>query len=222
MTRLLLADTRQPGFVNDQLGTLGYHVIVRQLHTGDYIWAVPGGRAGMELKQIQDLLTSRANGRLNEQLFRLSRLFSLPLLLVVGAIDHDLDLPTRGGWTYNSMDNMLVGRQRRGIIVARCSGYDDVSDRIHSLVRYTTRPMRDRPRVRRYAIPGAISGRAEVVYSLLASVKGIRDKTAVAERLAANHALSSLFQWGANQWKEVGFTKLMATRLDARLREKGD
>lgn len=218
--KLILADHRQPAEVNEGLERRGYTVMVRELKTGDYIWTVPGGRAGLEVKDFNDLLSSHRNGRLDEQLYRLRREFRLPLLLALGMYDTDLAFPENSGWSAIGADNMFIGREMRGIVVVRaCPGYGDAPERIDHLVTYTKKVNSTKPRHRSYVFSApALTRKEEVVYGLLASVKGVRDKEGRAKALAAEHTLAELFTWEEEQWREAKFTKMMAGRLSERLR----
>lgn len=211
---LILSDTRQPSSVLKGLEALGYRVIERQLVTGDYVWSVPYGRAGLEVKSLQDLVNSRLNGRLDEQLYRLANSFQLPILLVMGAMDTDLDCPP--GWTATALDNLLVGRQMRGIVVARgCVGYEDLPGRLDGLIRYTENiSKRPPPRVNLYAFSGALTTRAEVVYNLFRSVRGMKNKASKAEKLVSEYPLSEIVQFSLRDWqKKAGLTKSTAEKI---------
>jgi ERCC4-type nuclease len=199
-----------------------YQVMVRQVPTGDFIWQVEGGRAGCEAKTVRDLVDSAQSGRLDEQLFRLQRNFTVAILFVVG-LATPLDVPDIGGWTYNGIDNLLVGRNRRGILTSRCASEEpaEVGDRLNSLIRYTRKAPRRALRPRHYPISGRLSDRAEVVHALLSSVRGVRDKSRIAERLAAGSSLADIFSFTDADWRERGFTKLMASRLADRCKEEG-
>jgi len=203
----------------EELRQLGYNPIVRQLGTGDLIWSAPVGRVGVELKCLRDLLTSLSEGRLDDELMRLRLTCTLAILCITDPLGYEADIPA-GRFTFDSIDNMLVGRQNRGVLVARTAGEESLAQRIHSLVRYLDRPQQKllRPKKVHFPYMGKLTDRAEVIYALLASVKGIRDKAAIAERLAAQ-PLARVFSYRYDDWRGCGFSKLMAQRLEQHLME---
>jgi ERCC4-type nuclease len=209
------------GVVAEDLFKLGYHPLVRQLTTGDFVFGVQGfGRVGIEMKEVRDLLVSHVDGRLDDELFRLQRDCALACLLIVGPLGCAADIPAVGGFTWTAVDNLIAGRQMRGIVVLRCD-HDGIADRIAAWDKYLSRQPQRLVRPRRQHLPymGKMTERAEVVYSLLASVKGVRDKSTIAARLADSKPLSEIFSMEVNAWREQGFSKLMAERLSAHVRE---
>jgi ERCC4-type nuclease len=207
--------------VASNLEALGYAPLVRQLDTGDFIFNVDGfGRVGIEMKEIRDLLVSHIDGRLDSELFRLQRDCALAALLIVGPLGCAADVPAVGGFGWNAVDNLIAGRQMRGIIVLRCD-HDGIADRIAAWDKYLSRqPQRlQRPRQQHLPYMGKMTERAEVIYSLLQSVKGVRDKSSIATRLADTMPLASVFSMDANGWRTQGFSKLMAERLAAQVTE---
>lgn len=202
-----------------ELRELGYEPVVRQLDVGDFMWGSPHGRVGVELKGVNDLLRSHQNGRLDDELYRLQRAAAVPILLIYGALGSDVDVPPVAGFTWHAVDNMLLGRQLRGILVAR-TGDSTIAKRIASIEQYLSRSVRRTPRrAPHFPYMGPMTDRAEVVYALLSTAKGIRNKAAIAEKLAANYTLSEIFTWDEAAWRAQGFTKLMARRLAGKLRE---
>lgn len=217
---LLIASHNQPHHINDTLTALGYTVLVRQLRTADYVWDCPVGRVGCEVKQWGDLLNK---AHTDEQLFRLQGEFAIPLLLLVGPMDATYDLDSwvrKQGWNFMSVDNMLVGRQLRGIVLARCPDMENLAERLHSLARYLARKPSEAPRPRYVPYIGPMSDRAEVVHALLRSVPRIKGKARIAERVAEAASLREVFVWDAARWQEFGLSKVMADRVVARLEEQ--
>jgi ERCC4-type nuclease len=220
MSKLILVDHRwgqatqvRDAFVED-LQNRGYQAMVRQLTTGDLIWSSVVGRVGVELKSPLDLLRSHMEGRLDQELYRLQREFALSVLLITEPLGFEADVPAIGGFTWNAVDNLLAGRQMRGILVTR-RGEAPLADRVDSLVKYLDRSQQRlvRPRQRHFPAMEKLSDRAEVVYALLSAVKGIRHKAEISETLAAKLALHDIIQLSETGWREAGFTKLMAGRL---------
>lgn len=203
----------------EELASYGYNPIVRQLETGDLVWTAPVGRVGVELKALRDLFVSLQEGRLDSELMRLRQSCVLAILCITEPLGYEADLPA-SRFTFDSIDNMLVGRQNRGVLVARVSGEESLAQRIHSLVRYLDRPQQKllRPKQVHFPYMGKMTDRAEVIYSLLASVKGIRDKAAIAEKLSV-HSLAEVFSYRYDDWRGCGFSKTMATRLEERLHD---
>jgi hypothetical protein len=221
MDSLILADSNQPKEINVALEKWGYSVVTRRLRTADYIWTVPGGRAGCEVKDFLDLLQSHRNGRLDEQLHRLQREFSMPILLTMGLYDTDHQFPEGTGWTAMNCDDMLFGRQMHGVLLSQaCPSYDELPERLHRLIQYTKREAKTGARHRPYIYERkSLTPKEEVIYSLLASIRGIRGKDAVCSKLARNHTLSRLFSLPVKGWVAEGFTKATATKIVARLEE---
>lgn len=224
--KLLLVDPRwgQAPERRDQfvaaLTQLGYCPVLRQLATGDIVWSSRMGRVGVEMKGMEDLLTSHQEGRLDDELYRLQREFAVAVLLLTEPLGYDVDVPPIGGFSWHAVDNLLVGRQLKGIIVARCNEVGP-AQRIDKLYRYLERPQQRviRPRERHFPAMGRMSARAETIYRLLQAVRGIRNKAEIAERMAGSHSLADVTAMTAKSWHEAGFTKLMAGRLAKFCRE---
>lgn len=200
------------------------------LPSGDFAWSTPYGRVGVEDKPITALVTDRRSGRLDDELRRLCGAYELPILLIRGLPSVNSDgslhwLPHeatyREGWTIDSLDNLLLGRQMRGVYVTWCPTNEYLGERLWHLYEYTMRTPQDVMYMKRAPMMpylGPLTGRAELVYTLLAQVKGIRDKREIAERLAVKHSLGALFNLDQKGWQAEGFTKLMAGKLVAHMR----
>lgn len=224
MSGIILADANQPKDVNIGLEKRGYTVPVRKLVTADYIWTVPHGRAGVEVKDFQDLINSHRGGRLDEQLYRLNREFRVPILLAMGLYDTSHQFVDGGGWNTISCDNMFLGRQMRGVFVARaCPSYDELPERLDALIHYTQKEQLTGPRHRAYIYERrGMTPKEEVLYSLLASIRGIRGKEQLTTQLAGKYSLSDIFNWGQKEWVAAGFTKNMAEKIVIRVRKERD
>ena len=230
---LLVLDDRQPKWMDKHLQASGFNVHVARLETADFVWdSRTWGRVGVEDKTPSDLASSRTSGRLDDQLRRLTTQFDLAFLFIRGDIKSfvtglhfgkkkSADPDEVGGFpphmrTFSAMDNMLIGRQMRGVMVVHCNAKKKIGDRLMSLYEYTQRPKpQDAPVFEaHYPYQGVMTDKAEVIYRMLASVPSIRGKREIAEKLAAQFPLFNLLQWEADDWREEGgFTKKMATKL---------
>ena len=216
-------------WVISQLEGLGFSPRILPLSSGDYAWGTPVyGRVGVEAKDINDLIgsseTANANfiPRLDDELRRLIEDYGLPVLLAhdYARWEHFADGDDR--WSIEAVDNLLAGRQMRGVLVVRArgtKGKHGLALRLASLYHYTQKPLLDRLLLpRRFSYMGPMSNRAEVVYTLLSRLGGFKNKRQMSEKLADTTSLKELFAWDVDQFRSSGFTKLMAGRV-ARLLE---
>lgn len=201
------------------------------LPAGDFAWSTPWGRVGLEDKPLTALVTDRRSGVLDDELRRLVATYELPILFIRGYPSVSADgslrwLPQeaqyREGWTIDALDNLLLGRQLKGVYVAWCPSDTYLGERLMSLYRYTQRRPQDesvKPS-RGQVMPwlGPLTGRAELVYTLLGQVKGVRNRRELSEALASKHDLGSIFNMTAEQWASEGLTKLMAGRVVQHMR----
>lgn len=227
---VLLVDKRQASWQEAHLRERGFDVRMCMLPSGDFAWSTPYGRVGVEDKPLGALVTDRRNGRLDDELRRLVDAYTLPILFIRGMPTIGSDgslrwLPQereyREGWTIDSLDNLLLGRQLRGVFVTWCPTDEYLSERLWHLYEYTQRKPKDEVFMKRAPIMpylGPLTGRAELIYTILAQVKGIRDKREISERLAAKYDLGKLLYLDQKGWQNEGFTKLMAGKLVAHIR----
>lgn len=229
-TPLIILDDRQPEWQAKVLRQVGFAVHVRRLPAGDLLWTSPTlGTVGIEDKPLIALLSDLRTGVLDDELRRLCDEVRVPVLMVRG-------IPPRGGalrwpspylqdkfgdWSAHALDNLLVGRQLRGLVVAWCSGQEDFAARVSSLYRYLERgpkePDLSAPR-QRYPWLGPLTGRAEVIFALLGQVQGLRNRRKLALDLASRVSLTELLRWDADEFRKAGFTKLMAGRIAEAIR----
>lgn len=223
---VLLVDKRQAGWQEAHLTAGGFDVRMCMLPSGDFAWSTPWGRVGLEDKPLSALVTDRRNGRLDDELRRLVDTYELPILFIRGIPKVSADgsikwLPQeaeyREGWTIDSLDNLLLGRQMKGVYITWCPGDSYLADRLMSIYKYTLRRPQDDPmKLNRQPIMpfmGPLTGRAELIYTLLGQVRGIRDRREVSERLAAQFNLAEILNFDTAKWQQVGMTKLMAGKI---------
>ena len=199
----------------------GYKAILKQMTTADVVFTVPQGRVGIEMKNVRDLLDSHREGRLDNELYRLAREFAVPVLCITEHLGSEADIPESGGWSFPAVDNMLFGRQVRGVHVIHC-GTMSIAHRIIRFEQYLGR-MKDkqivRPKKRHFPAMGKLTVRAEIVYALLSGIKGIKGKAEIAEALASQMSLQDIFGLDKDGWREKGFSPLMAGRLSVLVQE---
>lgn len=121
MTSKLFLDNREPRTLIDMLSDIGE---VTTLTTGDYLGITDSLTWAIERKAIGDLLSSLTDGRLYEQLKRLIDSVDVPILLLenIYSSTHNgyIRLPSKElGFRYESVENLLLDAQMRGIILAR-------------------------------------------------------------------------------------------------------
>ncbi len=233
--RFILVDDRQPDWMAPQLAKNGFTPHVARLECGDFAWRSPvWGLVGFEDKTIPDLVNSRTSGRLDSQLQRMSEQYELSGLFIRGTIQdwvsrayaidanakkkHDVDSPATMPnhlKDFTALDNILLGRQLRGVMVVHCQQTKQIHKRLASLFDYLERPKsKDSPVLEaHFPYVGPMTDKAEVVYRILAAVPSIRDKRGIAERLAEQFSLSAVLGWAEDDWRAAGFTKKMAGRL---------
>lgn len=198
------------------------------LPAGDYCWGSPVyGRVGVEAKEVTDLLSSvdTANAnmipRLDDELRRLQESYSLPILLTHGWGKWEfLNRDTSGGrWTLESIDNLILGRQLRGIVHVRArgtKGAHGLGQRLVSLHQYTQKPLLDRLIVPRYfPYTGPLSERSEALYGLLARLRGLKHRKELAETWAARFSISEVVAKEVDDLIDMGLSKVMARRFVA-------
>lgn len=223
---ILLVDKRQADWQPAHLRGKGFDVRMVMLPSADFAWSTPWGRVGVEDKPLTALIADRRSGRLDDELRRLVGQYELPILFIRGmpVVGQDgslkwlpQDASFREGWTIDSLDNLLLGRQLRGVYVTWCPSDMYLGDRLMSLYSYTQRRPQDENNkvARQQVMPwlGPLTGRAELVYTLLGQVRGIRDRREVSERIATKYSIPSLLTMTAEQWQSEGMTKLMAGRI---------
>lgn len=214
-------------WLKPELEASGFSVGVAAIPT-DIVWFSPVyQRCGAELKDIPDLLSSMdtANAnmvpRLDDELRRLQEFVQLPFLITHGWAkwehfakdDHDLR------WSLEAVDNLLVGRNLRGIVLARArntKGEHGLSRRLISLHSYTQKALLDRLLIpRHFPYTGPLSERSEAVYALLARLRGLKNRKQLAEQMAAKHSISEIVAKEADDLVAMGLSKQMAKRFFA-------
>lgn len=228
---IILVDKRQASWQEAHLRGHGFDVRMCILPSADFAWSTPWGRVGIEDKPLTALVTDRRSGRLDDELRRLVAQYELPILMVRGFPDVSADgslhwkpqeADFRDGWTIDSLDNLLLGRQMKGVYVTWCPTDIYLGSRLTALYKYTQRRPNDeslrpqRPQVMPWL--GPLTGRAELLYTLLGQVRGVRDRRELAERLAAKYTLGQLFDLDSAGWQAEGLTKLMAERIVSHFR----
>ena len=228
---MLLLDDRQPEWQKDALRDAGLDVKVVRLPAGDLLWTSSIGTVGIEDKPLTALLNDHRTGVLDDELRRLCESVAVPCLLVRGwpFVDHQgklrfasaFDQDRFDGWTQIAYDNLLLGRQLRGVLVLHCRGKQDFGLRIAALHAYLERSdigsLRERPR---QYMPWnqPFTGKEAIVYTVLEQVKGLRNRRELTKKLA-ELPLGQWLEWGEREFRAFGFTRLMAERM-AKLMEE--
>lgn len=224
---VLLVDKRQADWQPQHLRGKGFDVRMVMLPSADFAWSTPFGRVGVEDKPLSALVTDRRSGRLDDELRRLVGQYELPILFIRGfprvsasgeLMWGHLEEDYRKGWTIDSLDNLLLGRQMKGVYVTWCPTDQYLGDRLMALYRYTMKggPAAETMKVARPTIMpwlGPLTGRAELIYTLLGQVKGVRDRRDLSEKMANAYTFGQLIDLQPETWMEHGVTKLMATRI---------
>lgn len=228
---VILVDKRQASWQEAHLRGHGIDVRMCMLPSADFAWSTPWGRVGIEDKPLPALVTDRRSGQLDDELRRLVSQYELPILMIRGLPNVSADgtihwrpqeAEYRSGWTIDSLDNLLLGRQLKGVYVAWCPSDAYLGERLLSLYRYTQRRPQDeavKPS-RGQVMPwlGPLTGRAELVYTLLGQVKGVRDRRELSEKLATKYTLGQMLDLNNEAWEAEGLTKMMAARVCSHLR----
>jgi ERCC4-type nuclease len=123
-------DSREPQWVQ-QLGFGGAMTAVTTLDTGDLLVTTDDGTLlAIERKTPADLLNSLQDGRLWDQLARLTRVSRWSYLLVTGEMVRGLDgkVVVEGratGWAWAAVQGALLQAQEIGAFVVHCAGDED-------------------------------------------------------------------------------------------------
>lgn len=213
-------------WLKPELEDHGFKVSVKKLPAGDIWWGSPVyGRCGAEMKDVVDLLgsmdTPNANmiPRLEDELRRLQENVALPILLTHGWAkwEHFAKDSEDTRWSLEAVDNLLFGRQLRGIYHCRArntKGEHGLTQRLTSLWYYTQKPLLDRLIVKRhFPYMGPMTDRAEVIYALLSHMKGLKNKRHWAEKLAAGGSIIEIVAKEETDLLEMGLSKMMAKKL---------
>lgn len=210
---VLLVDDRQDERFTE--GLRGWFTVsVKHLGTGDLVWSSPLGRVGVEDKCFNDLVQSRNNGRLDDELRRLTAEYAVPILFVRGPVEwRGFGAP----WTESSVNNLLFGRQLHGAYVywTRASSYIDQAHALHDLWEYTQTHKVGKEGVRRerkLAYDGPLGAREEVIYGILGMIGGLRDRRTVAKQIASTTTLSEFVNWSVSDFRFAGFSRDMAQK----------
>jgi ERCC4-type nuclease len=135
---VLICDSREPQVLLDRLSEAGVPVKKAFLITGDYlITDVCGHIIGIERKDMQDFLSSFADRRLSNQLYRLRRTY-YPILLVEGfyTLDEHAHICIRRrptGWHHAAIQMALFALQSEGIRLIWTTGHPGTVDTLRAL-----------------------------------------------------------------------------------------
>lgn len=196
---------------------------MKHLACGDFVWSCPLGTVGVEDKLFTDFSASIRNGRLNDELRRLEAAYAVPMLWVRGPVVQNFFDHSAFGWSEDMVSKALLGRQLHGIYTYRTvtDGYPAQARSLWELWDYTQKLERGFEGVRREKKlywNGPLSARAEVLYGILGSVGGVRNRRGAALALA-NHSITELCTWGPTEWSAAGYSKLMSQKLTAKFQE---
>ncbi len=107
-------------------------------YTFQGVWEDEPLSIGVQRKTEADLIASYRDGRLNDELTRLSQAVDIGIVLVEGqeAWNEDGTHPFRAGWTLDGLRNALGTIQQRRFIVTTSRDHADTARRLHSLQKY--------------------------------------------------------------------------------------
>jgi hypothetical protein len=216
----LLVDYRQDKKFTEAL-RMHFAIVEKQLAVGDLVWTCPMGTVGLEDKCIPDLIHSQSNKRLDDELRRLVDSFAVPILFVRGFFD--------SGSRYRpprdeaSIANTLLGRQLHGVYTYQVPAAPRLAaEAVRRLYEYLQRSQANGidgvRRARLLTFAGPLSPRAEIVYQILGMAGGVRNRRALAARIAQDTPLSKFLRWGPFDFEACGFSRRMATKLAATMR----
>lgn len=198
---------------------------MRRLTTGDIVWTCPWGTVGIEDKPLNTVLSDRRSGVLDDELRRLAETYAIPMLLIRGLPRVGRrGMMEPGEESFVAFDNLLLGRQMRGILVVWCPTRSLFGERVWRLYHYTQRPTTPSQVVQRRHLPWhtRLGDKARVIYTMLGLVRGIQGRARLAEQIAATTPLDEFARWSADQFQAVGLSKLMAGRLATVFAKMGD
>lgn len=219
---VLAVDDRQHDAFTQALRSY-FEVKTKHLPAGDLVWSCPLGSVGVEDKVFTDFTASMRNGRLNDELRRLTEMYAVPILFVRGPVVQNRFDHSAFGWSEEMVSKALLGRQLHGVYTWRtvADSYVDQAASLFHLWDYTQRLERGFEGVRRekkLVWHGPLGSRAEVLYGILGGVGGVRNRRGAAIALA-HHSLCELTSWGPTEWVAAGYTKHMAQKLTATFKE---
>lgn len=215
----IVIDTRGEENTKDVVSREGITVIPRLLDCGDLMWFAEGFACvvGVERKRADDLVNSLPpSDRLDSQLRRMLSTYTLPILLVQGSVERQLDhlqrMQVECHWTMDGIDDYLLSWQLAGIFVVHCSA-DGLGQRIRLLYNWSQRRTHLQPRrTRKLLWTGPSTGRAE---ALVALVPGLGLPRAEVLSQMSMQQLSSLTE---DDWKKMTI-KGLGTTMKKRLHE---
>jgi len=217
-------DRQDPRFTAALRGL--FAVTVKHLAAGDFCWSCPLGSVGVEDKRFLDFSASIRNKRLDDELRRLTEMYAVPILFVRGPVEQNHFDRSQFGWSVDSVEKALFGRQLHGVFTFwayEAVTYSQQASALWNLWDYTQKIDRGFDGVRRekkLLWNGPLGRRQETVYNVLGGVGGIRNRRGVAIALA-NHRISELVTWTPTEWLAAGFTRHMAQKLTGAFAELG-
>jgi len=84
---MIFADSREPDRIVEMLKSMGVEVQRKRLSVADYLITYSSYAIAVERKDADDYVNSIADGRLFDQLYRLTRLYELSFICVIGNVD---------------------------------------------------------------------------------------------------------------------------------------
>lgn len=211
---VLAVDDRQDEAFTVALGGR-FHVKTKHLKVGDFVWACPLGTVGVEDKCMADLMGSLRNGRLDDELRRLTAAYAVPVLFIRGKA------PWGNGYSsvsWDSLEKIKFGRQLHGVFVWQAPDRPtDAATSLRELYDYLAKPrdggIEGVRREVKHEWKGPLGPRAEVIYGILGAVGGIKGRRAVAERIAEACTLREFLRIRPEGLTWLGFTAHMAEKV---------
>lgn len=126
---LVIVDSREPGFIGDQLRSFGLTVVIDTLNAGDFCFFPHGLKVGIERKTVSDLLNSLKDNRMVSQAHKMISTYDVAMLLIEGRYDRSpngmviYESKTgwqESGWSWDSFTGMMLDLKWMGLLQHQC------------------------------------------------------------------------------------------------------
>jgi DNA excision repair protein ERCC-4 len=194
---VVLIDSKEPKEAENWFKEQGLQLLLKRvsLETGDYLLRVsssPIKEIAVERKTVSDYVNSIKDGRLFNQLYRLSRDFEISYLIVVGNVVHELlntDFPLEAFYSSlvgSSLKRSSDGKQGQVITLTVPTNYE-----FAMCVYYLHKKLEEGDLIRRPRPVGGKSNFKSCLITLYSCIPGVSEKLAVrlAERFPSLESL---------------------------------
>lgn len=126
---VVIVDSREPGFIADQLRSFGLTVVIDTLEAGDFQFFPHGLKVGIERKTTSDLLNSLRDNRMVSQAHKMISTYDVAMLLIEGRYDRSpngmVTYETKtgwqeSGWSWDSFTGMMLDLKWMGLLQHQC------------------------------------------------------------------------------------------------------